>query len=141
MSFPKFFYGPAFLGQTYFFRESKAEAKCGDRAAICVTQFDSKKVERGLLSSTNLKPISRVVCKIHRVKLFREKIKSKTKFNITVGHQTCSANISLFEKFESSSTGQAELDFDSPQCYDGFKFRYAQFDKLKFIFSLDMLMR
>ena len=129
MSFPKFFYGPAFLGQTYFFRESKAEAKCGDRAAICVTQFDSKKVERGLLSSTNLKPISRVVCKIHRVKLFREKIKSKTKFNITVGHQTCSANISLFEQYESSSTGQAELDFDSPQCYDGFKFRYGQFDK------------
>ena len=130
------------LGQTYFFRESKAEAKCGDRAAICVTQFDSKKVERGLLSSTNLKPISRVVCKIHRVKLFREKIKSKTKFNITVGHQTCSANISLFEQFESSS--QSELDFDSPQCYDGFKFRYGpygQFDKFKFIFSLDMLMR
>jgi len=115
------------LGQTYFFRESKAEAKCGDRAAICVTQFDSKKVERGLLSSTNLKPISRVVCKIHRVKLFREKIKSKTKFNITVGHQTCSANISLFEQFE--TTGQSELDFDSPQCYDGFKFRYV--DEMK----------
>jgi len=103
------------------FRESKPEAKCGDRAAICVTQFDSKKVERGLLSSTNLKPISRVVCKINRVKLFREKIKSKTKFNITVGHQTCSANISLFEPFDSSS--QSKLDFDSPQCYDGSKFR------------------
>ena len=102
------------------FSESKSEAKCGDRAAICVTQFDSKKVERGLLSSTNLKPISRVVCKINRVKLFREKIKSKTKFNITVGHQTCSANISLFEPFDDSST---ELDFDSPNCYEGSKFR------------------
>jgi len=79
------------------FREPQKTARAGDRAALCVTQFDAAKVERGLLAAPGvLKPVDHVVVRIDRVKLFREPIKSRAKFNITIGHQTCSAVIGLF---------------------------------------------
>jgi len=83
------------------FRQGQKQAKAGDRAAICVTQFDAAKVERGLLSTPNaLKPVMHVVIRLNRVKLFRETIKSHSKFNITIGHQTCTAILSLFKPME-----------------------------------------
>ena len=73
-------------------------AKCGDRAAICVTQFDSKKVERGLVAAPkSLTAHSSVVVYLERVKLFKEKISSKQKFHLTCGHQLGSNKTSHFK--------------------------------------------
>ena len=61
----------------HIYRESKGEAVCGDRAAICVGQFDAAKIERGILSDTignELKPINSVIINLNKIKLFKEKI-------------------------------------------------------------------
>ena len=51
------------------FREPQKTARAGDRAALCVTQFDAAKVERGLLAAPGvLKPVDHVVVRIDRVK-------------------------------------------------------------------------
>jgi len=79
------------------FREKSATAKCGDRAAICVTQFDAKKVERGLISKPGaVKSHTSVIVEIERVKIFKDRVASNQKFQLTCGHQLSSCKVTLF---------------------------------------------
>ena len=69
------------------------------------------KVERGLLSTPNvLKPVMHVIVRLNRVKLFRETIKSHSKFNITIGHQTCTAILSLFKPMDGAVSIDENLE-------------------------------
>lgn len=79
------------------FKEKSESAKCGDRAAICVTQFDAKKVERGLVAKPkSLTSHSTVIIKLQRVKLYKEKILSNQRFHLTCGHQMATCKLTLF---------------------------------------------
>ena len=72
------------------FREKCDLATCGDIAAICVTQFDARKVERSLLASPkSVKSYDSIIVKINEVKFFKEGIESNYKFNLwaSVGDQ------------------------------------------------------
>lgn len=48
-----------------------------------------------------------MVVNLRKIKLFREPIKSRAKFNITIGHQTCLATLSLFKP---QKQGTVEVD-------------------------------
>ena len=69
----------------------------GDRVAICVTQFDPKQLERGLVCSVGALPtISGAIVKVHRIVYFKHAINTKAKFHITVGHDTVMGKATFF---------------------------------------------
>ena len=64
---------------------------------ICVTQFDPKQLERGLVCSPGALPlIHAAIVAVQKVDYFRGVISTKSKFHITIGHETVMARVSFF---------------------------------------------
>ena len=64
---------------------------------ICVTQFDPKQLERGLVCSPGALPlIHAAIVAVQKVDYFRGVISTKAKFHITIGHETVMARVSFF---------------------------------------------
>lgn len=79
------------------FRKPLEKATRGDRLGVCITQFDSKLLERGLLCSPGAVPFCHcAVIELKRVGLFKGSIRSKMKFHVSVGHATVLATVTLF---------------------------------------------
>lgn len=103
----------------------------GDRLGICVTQFDSSKMERSIISSPKL--LSLAYCcliPMNRIKYFKSKIKSKSSFHITIGHDTVMATITLF-----SSSKSQTFNFQNEYQYEE-EFEQEEPEKLKYYFAL-----
>ena len=91
------------------FRVGVARIEQGDRAGICLTQFDPKLVERGVVCSPGTIPVvPAVIATINRISFFKGDITTKSKFHISVGHETVMGKISLF----SANTEDSEINFD-----------------------------
>lgn len=89
------------------FRQSVDHACQGDRIGICVTQFDSKLLERGLACTPGLLLTAYgLLINLEKIPYFKQTIKDRTKFHITLGHETIMARLHLFQSKES------ELSFD-----------------------------
>jgi len=70
----------------------------GDRAGVCLTQFDPSLVERGVVCTPGTVPIvPAVIASIERIAFFKGSIASKSKFHISLGHETVLAKITLFK--------------------------------------------
>jgi selenocysteine-specific elongation factor len=79
------------------FRQPVDKATQGDRLGLCVTQFDPKLLERGLVSVPNFVPtIFAAIIGINQIKFYQGLIKTKAKFHISIGHETVLAKITLF---------------------------------------------
>jgi len=79
------------------FKKSVEVAQAGDRAGVCVTQFEPSLLERGLVSSPGAVPRAwALVTSCTRIKFFKGDIQSKAKFHISLGHETVMAKITLF---------------------------------------------
>jgi len=79
------------------FRKGVASISHGDRAGVCVTQFDPTLLERGLVCSPSSIPISTaVIIDLNCVPYYKGEIRSKTKFHISLGHETVMARVTLF---------------------------------------------
>ena len=90
------------------FRVGVNKIEQGDRAGVCLTQFDPSLVERGVLCTPNTIPIvPAVVASIQRISFFKGDINSKTKFHISMGHETVMGKLSLFS---TSAMEDGELD-------------------------------
>jgi selenocysteine-specific elongation factor len=64
-------------------------AKQGDRLGICITNIDSKLVERGIAATPSSVPlISSAVCMIKKIRFFKFPCKSNGKYHISIGHET-----------------------------------------------------
>lgn len=80
------------------FKKSMNSASQGDRIGICITQFDPKLLERGIIAKPGYVSFIRAgILKLNRIKYFKGTISSKTKFHITIGHETVLAMIKLFK--------------------------------------------
>lgn len=80
------------------FREPMQKASKGDRLGVCITQFDSKLVERGILCSPGSVPYCHcAVIEYHPVDFYKGKIRSRAKYHVSVGHSTVLASITLFK--------------------------------------------
>lgn len=80
------------------FRQPVQKASMGDRVGICVTQFSAKTMERGIVCQVGyMELIYAAVVQIQKIQFYKYAIKSKTKFHISVGHETVMAQITLFE--------------------------------------------
>ena len=87
----------------------------GDRLGICVTQFDPKLLERGLVCSPGALPtITAAIISIKKIGYFKGAISTKAKFHITIGHNTVMGKIALF--------GSEDLPADLPDSTSGFDF-------------------
>jgi selenocysteine-specific elongation factor len=69
----------------------------GDRAGICVTQFDAHLLERGLVSSPGLLPTAyAIIIALKKIRFFKGEIVSGAKFHVSIGHSTILSTITLF---------------------------------------------
>lgn len=92
------------------FRNSVQEAKQGDRVGVCVPNFNADTLERGVLAAPgSVKRVSHAVIQLKKIKYFKGVISSKSKFHITIGHQTVMAKVILFEGDSFSLEGTYEF--------------------------------
>uniref|UniRef100_A0A182KHJ0 Selenocysteine-specific elongation factor n=1 Tax=Anopheles christyi TaxID=43041 RepID=A0A182KHJ0_9DIPT len=79
------------------FRKSYQTIRQGDRAGICITQFEPKSLERGIICVPNyVHNVYAAIVRLHSVKYYKRPIKSKAKFHITCGYETVVATVLLF---------------------------------------------
>lgn len=79
------------------FKKPVTKAQQGDRIGLCVTQFEASQLERGLVSSPGYLPtVFGAVVTIRRISYYKSDIASKSKFHISIGHETVLAKLTLF---------------------------------------------
>ena len=79
------------------FKESIEAASQGDRVGVCVTQFDPKLLERGLVCSPSTVPtIFAAIISVKKIPYYKGSISSKSKFHITIGHETVMGKVDIF---------------------------------------------
>ena len=93
------------------FHKDVNHAVKGDRVAICVTQFDSKQIERGIVCTPNtLRETSCCIIKPNLIKYYKSAVKTKSKYHITIGNETVMGYCTFFScKHEESKT---EVEYD-----------------------------
>ena len=80
------------------FHKNVENAIQGDRLGVCLTQFDPKALERGIVCSPGTLPTAfALVVNVEKVVYFKQPIRDKFKFHITLGHETVMAKMNLFE--------------------------------------------
>jgi selenocysteine-specific elongation factor len=105
----------------------KAVQKCsqGDRVGICVTQFDAKLLERGLVCSPgHLPTLYGCLAKVEKIPYHKHSCPTGGKFHITIGHETVMAKASFF--------GQSQKQEGTEQISKGFSydFEYPYLEEL-----------
>lgn len=113
------------------FRTAMQTAYQGDRIGICVTQFDPKLLERGLIAQPDYISHTQIaIISLNIIKYYKLAIKSKSKFHINIGHETIMAKCTLFTS--------EKPDFDIKDEYE-YLDEYSQWISLpenKYIFCL-----
>ena len=95
------------------FHQAVDSAIQGDRLGICVTQFDPKLLERGIACTPGALPMAYgLIVNIDKVVYYKQIIKNKTKYHITLGHETVMARIHLFQ----SAVPELNFDIDYEYC-------------------------
>lgn len=96
------------------FKRPVQSATMGDRVGVCVTQFNAKQLERGILCQPGyIQTVYAAVILFERVKYYKFALKSKGKFHVSVGHDTVMARITLFK----SLTNQREFNINEEYEY------------------------
>ena len=80
------------------FRKPVNTIKQGDRAGICVPQLDADLIERGIAATPrSIKSSDLAIVLIQRIPYFLSgEVKTKSKYHISIGHQTGIGVITLF---------------------------------------------
>ncbi|KAK5612064.1 hypothetical protein CRENBAI_000729 [Crenichthys baileyi] len=79
------------------FRKPVSGAMQGDRVGVCVTQFDPKLLERGVVCTPgSLRTIFAAIISTRKIGYFKGSLATRAKFHITVGHETVMAKVTFF---------------------------------------------
>ncbi|XP_071375115.1 selenocysteine-specific elongation factor isoform X1 [Centroberyx affinis] len=79
------------------FRKPVLGALQGDRVGVCVTQFDPKLLERGVVCTPgSLRTLYAALISVRKIGYFRGSLSTRAKFHITVGHETVMARVTFF---------------------------------------------
>uniref|UniRef100_A0A5F9D8U8 Eukaryotic elongation factor, selenocysteine-tRNA specific n=1 Tax=Oryctolagus cuniculus TaxID=9986 RepID=A0A5F9D8U8_RABIT len=91
----------------------------GDRLGICVTQFDPKLLERGLVCAPeSLHTVHAAIISVEKIPYFRGALQTKAKFHITVGHETVMGRLMFFSPAPDAFDNEPVLDsFDFSREY------------------------
>ena len=99
------------------FRQPVTSIHKGDRAGICVTQFDSSLVERGLVCYPGLlHSIYGCILPLNFVRFYKGSVASNSKFHIVVGHETTMAKLTCFAITQDSIPGGFSFDHEYEFC-------------------------
>ncbi|XP_067679923.1 selenocysteine-specific elongation factor-like [Haliotis asinina] len=100
------------------FKKPVDSVQQGDRAGVCVTQFDPKLLERGFVCTPgSLSTVVAALVSIHKIPYFKGNITNKSKFHITLGHETVMGRASFF-KCSKGKDGPELKSFNFSQEYD-----------------------
>ncbi|XP_042873037.1 selenocysteine-specific elongation factor-like [Penaeus japonicus] len=87
------------------FRKPVEKAIQGDRVGICVTQFDPKQLERGVVGMPGLiQTAYGVLAEVGKINYYKLSVETKAKFHISIGHETVLAKVSFFGTEEKLDT-------------------------------------
>jgi len=101
------------------FRKPVSKAVQGDRVGVCVTQFDPKLLERGMVCSPgSLRTFHAAIISVRKIVYFKGPLATRTKLHITVGHETVMARITFFGLHAAETPGSAPFPLDTPFTYD-----------------------
>jgi selenocysteine-specific elongation factor len=79
------------------FRRKANIIQQGDRAGICVSNFDAKLMERGIIASPGtVKLIRGAIAVVRKVRFFKGALNSGSKFHVSVGHTTVMATVTFW---------------------------------------------
>ena len=100
------------------FRTPVSSAMQGDRVGVCVTQFDPKLLERGVVCTPgSLRSLHAALISTRKIGYFKGALATRAKFHVTVGHDTVMAKVTFFGLLSPTpSSGPAPLD--TPFSYD-----------------------
>ncbi|KAF6732979.1 Selenocysteine-specific elongation factor [Oryzias melastigma] len=108
------------------FRKPVSGAMQGDRVGVCVTQFDPKLLERGVVCTPgSLRTLFGAVISVRKIGYFKGSLATRAKLHITVGHETVMARVSFFGLPPSDAQSaplelrslEAPFDFDREYVY------------------------
>lgn len=101
------------------FHTPVTSAMQGDRLGICVTQFDPKLLERGLVCAPeSLHTVHAALISVEKIPYFRGPLQTKAKFHITVGHETVMGRMLFFSPAPENIDSEPVLDsFDLSREY------------------------
>jgi len=89
----------------------------GDRAGVCVTQFDPQTLERGLVCTPGTVPsVFASIITLDKISYFKGEIRTKAKFHISVGHETVMAKLTVFGYMGERDMGEVK-EFDLEEEY------------------------
>ena len=93
------------------FRRKANIIQQGDRAGICVSNFDAKLMERGIIASPGtVKLIRGAIAVVRKVRFFKGALNSGSKFHVSVGHTTVMATVTFWGAREIAMQVQREED-------------------------------
>lgn len=93
------------------FRKPVSMAMQGDRVGVCVTQFDPKLLERGVVCAPgSLCTLYAAIISVRKISYFKGSLSTRGKLHITVGHETVMAKVSFFGLPPGSDTMQSSLE-------------------------------
>ena len=91
------------------FRRKANIIQQGDRAGICVSNFDAKLLERGIIASPGtVKLIRGAIAVVRKVRFFKGALNSGSKFHVSVGHTTVMATVTFWGAREIAKQMQGE---------------------------------
>ncbi|KAM4821076.1 selenocysteine-specific elongation factor [Thomomys bottae] len=101
------------------FHTPVTEAAQGDRLGLCVTQFDPKALERGLVCTPgSLRTLHAALVSVEKIPYFRGPLHTKAKFHISVGHETVMGRLLFFSPAPDGFDREPVLDsFDLSREY------------------------
>lgn len=83
------------------FRKPVNQAIQGDRVGICVTNFDSKLIERGIACTPDyIRDVYGVIINLSKIKHYKHNIEAGSRFHISMGHETVIGKIELFGEID-----------------------------------------
>jgi len=90
------------------FRRKTLQISQGDRAGICVSNFDSKLLERGVAATPHAVQLLRgALALVRKVPYYKDTLKCGSKFHISVGHTTVMATVTFWGAQELLSTSSS----------------------------------
>ncbi|XP_072044479.1 selenocysteine-specific elongation factor-like [Amphiura filiformis] len=93
------------------FRQPVTQAIQGDRVGVCVTQFDPKQLERGLVCTPGTLPtLFAGIALVKKIPYFKGTCSTKAKFHVTMGHDTVMAKVLFFGASSEASSSPNDAD-------------------------------
>lgn len=108
------------------FHQAVETAGKGDRVGLCIGQFDSKLIERGIICAPgSVRVINSCVLKVAKIQYFKHQITGKSKYHMTCGNETVMGNCIFFSSHSSEFSPDSIFQYEQELTCTNDKHFYA----------------